>query len=105
MGLKQALSDRDVIGVCQAYPHLRVLHLSQCVKLTDSALKHISSSLFNLVRLHLSGCYQLTDYGIQYLAQVNSIAISLSCSEAFLIDKTIGIWKGCFERTVRAPKN
>eukprot|EP01124_Arcella_intermedia_P015195 TRINITY_DN21706_c0_g1_i1.p1 TRINITY_DN21706_c0_g1~~TRINITY_DN21706_c0_g1_i1.p1 ORF type:complete len:417 (-),score=67.97 TRINITY_DN21706_c0_g1_i1:14-1264(-) len=47
---------------------LRILNLSQCLKINDSTLTTIGKNLFNMEKLALNGCKRISDAGILHIA-------------------------------------
>jgi len=52
---------------------LEHLGLQDCQKLTDEALKHVSSGLTQLKSINLSFCVSISDSGLKYLAKMASL--------------------------------
>lgn len=76
------VSDRGVGNICghnvnvtgaKGNLQLETLILQDCQKLSDQALKHISTGLPKLKVLNLSFCCRVTDSGVRYLAKMPSL--------------------------------
>lgn len=69
IGLKKLLNNISFyICLVHSLPHLTVLSLSGCSKVTDDGIELIAENLQKLRALDLSWCPRITDASLEYIA-------------------------------------